>query len=66
MTSMVNLRLSGDADAIAAVTAMLTAAGLDIRLGERTYPNRNSFGVRAYGEIAVADAVPVSRGRGEP
>ncbi|MBF6299512.1 hypothetical protein IU459_18475 [Nocardia amamiensis] len=66
MTSVVNLRLSGDADAVAAVAAMLTAAGFDPRLGERIYPDRNSFGVRAYGEIAVADAVPVSRGRGEP
>ncbi|MGW4716739.1 hypothetical protein [Nocardia sp. NPDC004260] len=60
MTSVVNLRLSGDADAVAAVAAMLTAAGFDIRLGERIYTNRNSLGVRAYGEIAVADAVPVS------
>ncbi|MEU5760385.1 hypothetical protein [Nocardia sp. NPDC047648] len=66
MTSVVNVRLSGSADAVAAVTAMLTAAGFDARFGERIYPNRNSFGVRAYGEIAVADAVPVSRGRGEP
>ncbi|MET9025631.1 hypothetical protein ABZW96_08390 [Nocardia sp. NPDC004168] len=55
MTSMVNIRLSGDADAIAAVTAMLTATGLDTRFGERAYPNRNGFGVRVYGEIAVVE-----------
>ncbi|WP_063049145.1 hypothetical protein [Nocardia arthritidis] len=54
MTSVVHVRLSGDADAVAAVTAMLTAAGFDIRLGERTYPNRSGSGVRAYGEIAVS------------
>ncbi|UAK32500.1 hypothetical protein K8O92_00130 [Nocardia asteroides] len=53
MTSVVNVRLSGDADAVAAVTAMLTAAGFDLRLGDRMYPNRSGFGVRAYGEIAV-------------
>ncbi|MEU1546796.1 hypothetical protein [Nocardia sp. NPDC005745] len=52
MTSVVNVRLSGDADAVAAVTAMLTAAGFDIRLGERTYL-RGGFGVRADGEIAA-------------
>ncbi|WP_067478761.1 hypothetical protein [Nocardia amamiensis] len=55
MTSVVNIRLSGDADAIAAVTAMLTACGFDARFRERTYPNRNGFGVRVYGEIAVAE-----------
>ncbi|WP_280244396.1 hypothetical protein [Nocardia abscessus] len=54
MNSVVNLRLSGDADAVAAVAAMLTAAGFDIRLGERAYPNRSGFGIRAYGEIAVS------------
>ncbi|WP_280252963.1 hypothetical protein [Nocardia abscessus] len=54
MISVVNVRLSGDADAVAAVTVMLTAAGFDIRLSERTYPNRSGFGVRAYGEIAVS------------
>ncbi|MGW5380676.1 hypothetical protein ACWESM_35055 [Nocardia sp. NPDC003999] len=59
MTSVVNLRLSGDADAVAAVTAMLIAAGFDFRLGERTYPNRSGFGVRAYGEIAIS----ISNGR---
>ncbi len=51
---VVNVRLLGDANAVAAVTAMLTAAGFDLRLGERTYPNRGGFGVRAYGEIAVS------------
>ncbi|WP_063025271.1 hypothetical protein [Nocardia niwae] len=54
MTSVVNVRLSGDADAVAAVTAMLTAAGFDLRLGERTYPNRGGFGIGAYGEIATS------------
>ncbi|WP_329406002.1 hypothetical protein OG563_30550 [Nocardia vinacea] len=54
MTSVVKIRMTGDADAITAVQAMLTAAGFDIRFGERTYPNRNGFGVRAYGEIAAA------------
>ncbi|MEV6322444.1 hypothetical protein AB0M45_14800 [Nocardia sp. NPDC051787] len=54
MTSVVSVRLSGDADAVAAVTGMLTAAGFEIRLGERTYTNRRGFGVRAYGEIAVS------------
>ncbi|WP_280373742.1 hypothetical protein [Nocardia abscessus] len=53
MISVVNVRLSGDADAVAAVTAMLTAAGFDIRLSERTYPNRGGVAVRAYGEIAL-------------
>ncbi|MBF6467021.1 hypothetical protein IU427_17800 [Nocardia beijingensis] len=53
MTSVVYVRLSGEADAVAAVTAMLTAAGFDIRLGEHTYPYRGGSGVRAYGEIAV-------------
>ncbi|WP_159851110.1 hypothetical protein [Nocardia sp. CY41] len=52
MTGVVNIRLSGAA--VASVTAMLTAAGLDIQLGECTYPNRSGFGVRAYGEIAVS------------
>ncbi|MEU2030724.1 hypothetical protein [Nocardia amamiensis] len=46
MTSVVNVRLSGDADAVAAVAAMVTAAGFAARFGERIYPNRNSFGVR--------------------
>ncbi|WP_280294373.1 hypothetical protein [Nocardia abscessus] len=59
MTSVVNLRLSGDTDAVAAVAAMLTAAGFDLGLRERTYPNRGGFGVRAYGEIAVS----ISNGR---
>ncbi|WP_280253824.1 hypothetical protein [Nocardia abscessus] len=54
MMRVVNVRLLGDANAVAAVTAMLTAAGFDLRLGERTYPNRGGFGVRAYGEIAVS------------
>ncbi|WP_040776069.1 hypothetical protein [Nocardia pneumoniae] len=54
MTSVIKLRMTGDADAIAAVQVMLAAAGFDIWFGDRTYPNRSGFGVRAYGEIAVS------------
>ncbi|MEV6388892.1 hypothetical protein [Nocardia xishanensis] len=53
MTAIVKVRLSGDADAISALQAILTATGLEIRFGDRTYPNRGGFGIRAYGEIAI-------------
>ncbi|MEV0294229.1 hypothetical protein [Nocardia sp. NPDC050710] len=64
MTSTVKIRLSGDPVAVEAVQAMLTAAGFNTRFGDRNYPNRNSFGVRAYGEIAVATGPIAGEGQG--
>ncbi|WP_280471839.1 hypothetical protein [Nocardia cyriacigeorgica] len=62
MTAIVKMRLSGEQDAITILAEMLTAAGFDIRLADRTYPNRSGFGVRAYGEIAVG----VNQNRSNP
>ena len=48
----VKVRLSGEPDQIAKVVALLRAT-CDTAGGDRSYPNRGSFGVRVYLEVRV-------------